>query len=417
MSGPIGGDNSPPNQRAGFAVHLGLALNLIVFATLLNSVGIVVERSISEFGVSKTVGGTLEGCKDLTIAFTSLVLASQVPRLGYRRVMLGGLAVVMVACSLLASVQQFWTVPLLFVLCGASFAMVKVAVYASVGLISGNAAQHATQMNRLEGIYQLGAMVSPLVFAEMIRRANWTQTYWFVVVLAGLAMVVWAFTPLDESGVSKGDGKSSGLGDVWGLLRQPIVLVFLFGGWVYVMIEQSIGTWLPTFQKDVFHLSPELAATLLSIYFGLLALSRFTFGALARRFSPFALQVVFLSCAFALTLGVLLATRNYQGGPVTEFSQVPFLAIAFCSVGFFIGPIYPTLNSMMLSRLDKSMQSTATGLIIIFSALGGTSGSQVIGYLSEHQDTHTAFHFPLLPMVALVGLLFLSRSQAHKENG
>jgi MFS transporter, FHS family, glucose/mannose:H+ symporter len=416
MTGFVSGDSSPEQPRgAGFMVHLGLALNLIVFATLLNSVGIVVERSISEFGVSKTIGGTLEGCKDLTIAFTSLVLASQVPKIGYRRVMLGGLAIVMVACSLLASFQQFWTVPLLFVLCGASFAMVKVAVYASVGLISGNAAQHATQMNRLEGIYQLGAMVSPLVFAEMIARANWTQTYWFVVVLAAVAMAVWAVTPLDESGV-RSDGKSSGMGDVWGLLRQPIVLVFLFGGWVYVMIEQSIGTWLPTFQKDVFHLSPELAARLLSVYFGLLALSRFTFGALARRFSPFALQVVFLSCAFALTLGVLLSTKNAQGPEITQLSQVPFLAIAFCSVGFLIGPIYPTLNSMLLSRLDKGMQSTATGLIIIFSALGGTSGSQVIGYLSEHQDTHTAFHFPLLPMVALIGLLFLSRAQGRKEN-
>lgn len=396
-------------------MHLGLALNLVVFATLLNSVGIVVERSISEWGVTKTIGGTLEGCKDLTIAFTSLVLAAQVPRVGYRKVMLGGLAVVMVACSLLAGLQKFWTVPVLFILCGASFALVKVAVYASVGLIARDPAQHAGHMNRLEGIYQLGAMGAPLVFAQMIRHATWTQTYWFIVVLAGLALALWSVTPLDESEV-RGEGKQPpGLKDLLGLLRQKSVLVFLFGGWVYVMIEQSIGTWLPTFQKEVFHLSPELAATLLSVYFGLLAVSRFSFGWLVRRFSSFALQLIFLACAAALTLTVLLATRGLNLPEATALSQVPPLAFAFCTIGFFIGPIYPTLNSMMLSRLDKSLHSTATGLIIIFSALGGTSGSQLIGYLSQHYDTHSAFHFPLVPMTLLMGLLVLARMQSRTE--
>ena len=137
-------------------LQLGLALNLIVFATVLNSVGIVVERSISEWHIAKTVGGTLEGCKDLTIAATSLLLASQVPRLGYRRVMMGGLLAVLIACALLASVQQFWTVPILFILCGASFALVKVSVYATVGLFATGTGQHASMMNRLEGIYQIG---------------------------------------------------------------------------------------------------------------------------------------------------------------------------------------------------------------------------------------------------------------------
>ena len=153
-------------------VQLGLALNLIVFATVLNSVGIVVERSISEWHIAKSIGGTLEGCKDLTIAFTSLLLASQVPRLGYRRVMMGGLVAVFAVCALLAAVQKFWTVPLLFVICGASFALVKVSVYATVGQFARTPAQHATMMNRLEGIYQVGALVAPVVFAQMIARGN-----------------------------------------------------------------------------------------------------------------------------------------------------------------------------------------------------------------------------------------------------
>lgn len=404
-----------PKQSSSFRIQLGLALNLIVFATVLNSVGIVVERSISEWKVSHTVGGTLEGCKDLTIALVSLLLASQVPRMGYRRVMIGGLATVAVACALLATFQQFWTVPLLFILCGASFALVKVSVYATVGLIAKSNTQHASMMNRMEGIYQIGAMVAPLVFSAMITYSTWTSTYWFITGLALLGLACWLVTPLDESELHAA-GNKGGLKDVWGLLRRPLVLIFLACAWVYVMIEQSIGTWLPTFNRDVFGLSPALVSALLSLYFGSLALSRFLFGLFIRRFSAYSLQLVYLACAFCITAGVLLATRGASPKPVTDWSDVPGLVYLFCCVGFFIGPIYPTLNSMMLSRLEKPLHSAMTGLIIVFSALGGTAGSQVVGYLSEHYTTHTAFHLPLVPIVLLAILLIAFHRRESRES-
>jgi fucose permease len=385
-----------------FRVQLALALNLIVFATVLNSVGIVVERSISDWGIPKTIGGTLEGCKDLTIAFSSLLLASQVPRLGYRRVMMGGVAAVALICLLLAAVQQFWTVPLLFIVCGASFALVKVSVYATVGLLARDKAHHATLMNRLEGIYQVGALLAPLVFSWMIARGNWINTYWFVAGLALLALALWIFTPLPQPGDAQGEAKKGGLAEVKRLLARPIVWLFLLCAAVYVMIEQSIGTWLPTFNIDVFRLPPEKAATLLSLYFGSVALSRFVFGFFVRRISAFVLQLVYLSCAFGLLSGVLWLTRTPE--PIQQ------LAYALACVGFFIGPIYPTLNSMMLSQLQPSLHSSMTGLIIVSSALGGTLGSQILGTLSQHYTTHAAFHFPLLPIAALsVLLIFFHR--------
>ncbi|MBS2034861.1 MFS transporter [bacterium] len=379
-------------------LQLGLALNLIVFATVLNSVGIVVERSISEWHIAKTVGGTLEGCKDLTIAATSLILASQVPKLGYRRVMMGGLLAVLVACALLAGVQQFWTVPILFVLCGASFALVKVSVYATVGLFAQTPAQHASAMNRLEGIYQIGALVAPVVFARMIESGNWINTYWFVASLALIAFLIWTVTPLKTESEAPGETRKGGLGEVKALLKRPQTLVFLLCAGVYVMIEQSIGTWLPSFNKDVLALTPERAALMLSLYFGSLALSRFLFGYLVRRISAFTLQLVYLACAFALLSAVLMTTAH---GPWPAGGYLLVL------VGFFIGPIYPTLNSMMLSSLDKSLHSSMTGLIIVASALGGTIGSQILGAISQHYTTHTAFHFPLLPISALAVLLIL----------
>lgn len=43
-------------------------------------------------------------------------------------------------------------------------------------------------------------------------------------------------------------------------------------------------------------------------------------------------------------------------------------------IGLFMAPIYPAINSVMLSSLPLHPHSTMTGLLVIFSALGSTSG-------------------------------------------
>ncbi|MBT9587304.1 MFS transporter [bacterium] len=409
------GDSAVATGASNLRVQLGLALILAVFAALLHSVGIVIERSVAEWGVSKTVGGMLDGSKDVAIVLSSLLLASQVPRMGYRRTMLGGLAVVACATALLATARAFWAVPVLFILTGACFALVKVSVYSTVGLIARDPTQHTAIMNRMGGVYQIGAMVAPLVFAWMISYSSWTHTYWVVCGLAVVSFLLWLGIPLNEAGVAN-TGKGPDLSDVIGLLRRPFVLSFLACALVDGMLEQSIGTWLPTFNRDAFGLSAPMVSTLLSVYFGSLAISRFLFGSLCRRFSAFVLQEVYLACAFGLTATVMLLTGPEHALRITDWSQIRPIVPVFCTVGFFIGPIYPTLSSMVLSRLPKPLHSAMAGLIIIFVALGGTFGSQLVGFLSQRYSTHAAFHFPLLAIATLAVLLFLFRALCARED-
>jgi fucose permease len=65
---------------------------------------------------------------------------------------------------------------------------------------------------------------------------------------------------------------------------------------------------------------------------------------------------------------------------INSFAIFPLMGFAF-TLGLFIAPIYPPLNSVVLSALPNKLHSSMTGLIVVFSALGGTLGSRVIGYL------------------------------------
>ncbi len=388
-------------------IRVSLALNFVVFAILLNTVGIVIKRVIDDYGVNEATAASLEGFKDLSIAAASFLLASYVPRLGYRRSMLVGLLAVTLASMLVATVTGFWVTPVLYVTVGVSFALMKGAVYSTVGLITRDQREHTGLMNVLEGIFQVGALTGPLFFSFVMGLdLSWRQAYWIIASASALAFASLLVTPLDESEVAM-QPRQAGLVELLTLLRLPLVWVFALCAWLYVMIEQSFGTWLPTFHERVFGLAPAVAAGLLGLYAGSIALSRFLMGYLSRRFPWLPIQLTMLAGAFLLTLGVLLSTAESQRPAGTESGYpVAPLALAFSCMGFFIGPVYPTIVSIVLSGLPRARHPAMTGLIIVFSALGGTTGSFIVGFISRSFSTHGAFFYPLIPMAAL-GLLLV----------
>jgi fucose permease len=392
--------------KSDWRIRLSLALNFAVFAILLNTVGIVIKRVIDDYGVSEAKAASLEGFKDLTIAAASFLLASYIPRIGYRRSMLAGLLAVSLASVLVATVPGFWVTPALYMTIGASFALMKGAVYSTVGLITREQHEHTSTMNVLEGVFQVGALTGPLLFSLILGlHYTWRTTYWIVGSLSALAFALLLSTPLDESEV-KAHSEQAGFVEMLRLLRLPVVWLFVLCAWLYVMIEQSFGTWLPTFHERIFGLTPPVAAGLLSLYAGSIAFSRFLAGYLLRRLSWLPVQLTLLAGAFVLTSSVLLLTQGRAGGVVQSWRDAPPLAFVFSCMGFFIGPIYPTIVSIILSRLEKARHPAMTGLIIVFSALGGTTGSFIVGFISRSLNTHDAFFYPLVPMTVL-GLLLV----------
>lgn len=392
-------------MKSTWKIRVALALNFFVISILLNTVGIVIARVIEDYGVSGAQAASLEAFKDLSIAGASFLLASYVPRFGYRRTMLLGLMAVMLASMLVASVTGFWVTPVLYATIGISFALMKTAVYSTIGLIAETQSQHTGLLNNLEGVFQVGAMSGPLLFAFMIGFSRWTDTYWLLATLILIALVLMWFTRLDEHEIEE-HAEEAGLLEMLKLLKRPIVWTFVICALLYVMIEQSFGTWLPRFHEQIFGLSAAVASGFMSFYFGSIALSRFVAGYLVKRVPWIVLSLTYLALAFVVTLAVVLLTSEGEPETITSWVQAPRLAFLFSMVGFFIGPIYPTVSSIVLTKMPKTQQAGMTGLIIIFSALGGTTGSLITGRLTDILNTHDAFFFPLVP-IALLALTLL----------
>ncbi|MBS4062917.1 MAG: MFS transporter [Chitinophagaceae bacterium] len=405
-----------------FRVKLSLFLNYFVFAILLNSVGTVILQVQNNFDISKGSASVLEAFKDLSIAITSFLIASYVNKIGYKRTMLMALGLVAVMCLIIPSVKTFLSTKLLFAAAGIGFAMIKVSVFATLGLVTNSQKEHLSTMNFLESIFMVGVLSGYFLFGNFVDNNNLKSTEWFnaYYVLGGLAVVAFLLlftTPLDESKI-KAEEQAKSMGDDFidmiKLIVLPLVLVFIFCAFLYVLIEQSIMSWLPTFNKDVLKLSTSLAIQMASILSASIALGRFLAGIVLRKIDWLIVLVVCLLCAASLVLLVVPLAKDITVSSVTSLGEVPLVAFLFPLIGLFLAPIYPAINSVILSNLPAHKHSSMSGLIVVFSALGGTTGSIITGHVFDAFGGQTAFYFSLIPIAVLILLLFAFKRLQNK---
>ena len=401
------------NQR----ILLALFLIYFMFAILLNSVGTVILQVISNYDVSKSSASVLEGFKDLPIAIVSFLVASFLPRFGYRNAMLVALAIVSAACIAMPLLPAFLTTKLLFLCVGISFALVKVSVYSTLGLIATDRRHHAGIMNMLEGFFMVGVLSAYWIFGYFIdssdpKSQSWLQVYWVLAVLCACTFALVLATPFDEGGAALPPGRTR-VEDFMEMLRlffKPLVCVFVITAFLYVLIEQSVGTWLPTFNNEILKLPAAMSVQVTSIFAACLAIGRLSAGVLMRKLNWYP---VMNACVLGMAAMVLLAlplTHDVVLDPNVSWSTAPLATFLFPLIGLFMAPIYPGINSVMLSSLPRNQHSAMTGLLVIFSALGGTTGSLITGYVFGQFNGHVAFYLTLVPIaLVLVTLYFFKR--------
>lgn len=406
-------------------IKLALFINYFVFAILLNSVGIVIKQSLANYGVTETEASILEAFKDLPIAVVSFFVASFLPKFGYKNSMLLALALVFGACLYMFFGNSFGASQVLFLCIGVAFAFIKVSVYSMIGLFTETKEQHNSFMSSIEGFFMIGIASAYFLFPAFFDAADpnaWLRVYLLLAGLIAVAFFLLLFTKVDVE-IPKSEG--SLVDDFAGMLKLvalPLTIFFVLSAFCFVMVEQGIMTWLPTFNEKVLSLNDTLSVQMASILALSLAAGRFLAGQLVKKIHWVALLSACLLVSAAIVAFVLPQALNTSPQTIHSFSEIPAIGFIFPLIGLFIAPVYPLISSATLSALPQRMHSSMTGLIVIFSALGGTLGSRIIGMLFEHVGGAQAFYFMLVPIaVLIIALLLLNKfikdyEHAHPQN-
>ena len=399
---------------SNFRIKLSLFLNYFVFAILLNSVGTVILQMQNNFGVAPESAADLEGFKDGSIAITSFLIGSYVIRIGYKNSMLIGLGLVSAMCLLMPSLSSFMMIKVLFATVGISFALIKVSVFSTLGIVSKTKKEHISLMNFLESFFGVGVVAGYFIFAAYVdndnaRSTTWFNVYYLLSAISASAFLLLFFTKLDDSSVrekEKSKPLSTEFVEMLRIIIIPLVLVFIFCAFFYVLIEQSIMSWLPTFNKDIIHLSTSLSIKMASILSISIAAGRLLAGLILKRIDWLPLLISCLLLAAGVVLVTIPLTHSLSITQVNFFNDIPLVAFAFPLIGVFLAPVYPAINSVILSNLPAHKHAAMSGLIVVFSALGGYTGSKITGYVFGAYGGQTGFYLSLIPISVLIILLF-----------
>jgi fucose permease len=389
-------------------IKISLFINYFVFAILLNSVGAVILQVQRNFEITKSAASILEGFKDLPIAIFSFLLASFIPKIGYKKSMIIALIMVIISSFVMPFADNFWFFKIQFFLVGVSFALIKVSVYATIGLVTNNKKEHSSFMSLLEGFFMIGVLLGNVLFSLFIDDANpkseqWLNVYWILGVLSIIALLFLSFAKLDERGTKiEGRALSKDFSEMLKMILLPLVLVFILCVFLYVLIEQSFQTWTPTFYKNILKVPASMSIQAGAVLAGAFALGRFMAGIALKKIHWIYVVTFCIVMTGVIVLIVLPLTHHIKYTANMTWFKAPFVAYLFPIMGIFLAPIYPAVNSVILSSLPKHMHSSMSGLIVVFSALGGTTGSIITGHVFDYFDGQTAFYFSLIPMFLLL---------------
>jgi FHS family glucose/mannose:H+ symporter-like MFS transporter len=394
---------------SNFKIKLSLFLNYFVFAILLNSVGILIQKSQNRYGVDEVTASSLEAFKDLSIATVSFLIGAFLPRLGYKKGMLIALALVFVGCLGMYWGNSFTSVKILFACVGISFAIIKVSVYSMIGLVTTTEKQHESLLSSIESFFMIGIAAGFIAFPYFYSDTDpdaWLRIYLLLAGVIALSFLILLFSPFKIKYEIPGTTIGQDFTEMIKLLKRPLVIVFAVSAFMYVMTEQGIMSWMPTFNQKVLLLPEKTSILMTVILFLSVALGRYISARLVKKISWFAILTVCLIGAASMVIFILPQTQNIKPAKIESLKDVPLIAYVFPLIGLFFAPIYPLVNSFVLSSTEKILHSPMASLLVFFSAIGGTLGSRLVGYLFKHIGGSKAFYFALVPMSILMLCLF-----------
>lgn len=357
-------------------IALPLRLTFFIFSMVLNCMGIVIlQLSQENIGYDKL--GFLEAFKDLPIAFISLFAVNFISKVGAKKSLILALSIVGICSFILPFVEVFWFYKLWFAIIGTCFAIGKICVY---GIIRNNITIEkslAKTMNNVEASFMIGIFVVNVGFGWLIASEYseyWKFGFMFISIVSLVTIYLLSRVTIIEANKNLENNIFSSLIS----FRKTSVILFFFVIFFIVLTEQSFNSWLPTYYRNHLKVNSFFAIQASSMLAMFSYIGRIITANVIQRFSLVKYFTFCLVCIMFL-LSIIFGIQ-YFGSDQSEISLYLFPII-----GLFLSPLYPLINSKMISQIESQKINTFTSLIVIFSSLGSSVSSITMSLLFENQ--------------------------------
>ncbi|HUI65559.1 MAG TPA: L-fucose:H+ symporter permease [Bacteroidota bacterium] len=329
-----------------------------------------------------------------------------VARIGYKRGIVAGLLTSALGALLFYPAAGIPSYPLflaaLFIL-ASGITMLQVTANPYVAVL-GPPRTASSRLNLTQGFNSLGHTLGPVfggIFilagafltqeqvrllpsaeqaAYRLQEAGYVQGPYIglAATLAVLAIVMGAFKLPVIATVEDSSAKSARLRDA--LAHRHLVLGAL-AIFLYVGAEVAIGSFLVNFfsERSIGALSPAVAASYVSYYWGSAMVGRFIGSALLQKFNPRVMLAVAASVASALVL-VTIASSGHTA------------MWTIIAVGFFNSVMFPIIFTLGVDGLGNLTSQGSS--VLVMAIVGGAVIPVLQGVLADAVGIHVAFILP-----------------------
>jgi fucose permease len=245
-------------------------------------------------------------------------------------------------------------------------------------------------MNMGDFVFGMGAFLTPLLVAALIRKLSLSTTLFILASFAIVPVMLgfgvnWQLPQLNPEG---GKTVAGGLAE---LLSDPIVWLCCLAFFCHVPIEAAVATWATTLMTNK-GIKEGTASTLLSVFWLTFMASRLVAALTLQPGWDTTLVISMAVLCILFTLGIAFS-RN-AGVTCT------MVILAGC----ILGPIFPTLIAILLSHLPEELHGRAVGIFFCIGGIGWTAIPMLIGYYAKKTSVQRAFLIATVSAVLLTAL-------------
>ena len=388
----------PPLAPISWTLFLALAaygLTLFAVGPCLTSIAATFEISLGETGLLFTA---------FFIGFIPGVLAAgyAAERLGKRRVIVTGLAILAIALGLLGSSPgpfprpHFWWALISMLVMGIGGATIEATASAMVA--DANPGREGFAINLMQAFFGFGAVATPIAVAAILAQGWGWQTHFRI---AG-AIAAALFLALLAQRAQERPPEPLSLRELRQLLRNRMLLALCGAMALYVGAEIGYTGWVSSLIEKDIGARVEVAAQAVTAFWVTMTVGRLVVSWLVEVISPRRLMV-------ALAAGGALASG------LTGLARVPGWGIAAAgAVGLFYSGAF---GLILTAASDQFSQRRAVVFSMVMTSVGvgGMTLPAVMGLVAQVTSLRWAMLAPATAM-ALVALLF-ARSRGRATDG
>jgi fucose permease len=349
-------------------------------AALLGSVKVSLARRMNMDEVR--VGG-LVSMFGFSMIPVMLVMGFLTDLLNKQLVVIGGSFLVVLSLLILSQARKYWQALLAVVLLSAGWSGMINVLNVLMQEAFGKDPTYAMNMGNF--FFGLGAFLTPLIFALILKRAGFVAA---AMVLAAIALVPGLLTfgikfPAPAAATTQQAAAGPG---IEALLRDPIMWLTALALLFYAPMEATMGAWTTTYLGDK-GLSETRASTMLSGFWLAFMVARLITALIVSEnpLMPSGTNLLITGlAAFCMVVWIGMVASPNRGTA----------CLMVILAGLALGPTFPTIIGVLTGHVDRAHPGFTGRAVGLFFMIGGVGWSIIpilIGTYAKRAGVQKAF--------------------------